>query len=282
MRPSLHWSLAQRAIAQAPDWQSALTLHTFVAPHFGSQLPPQSTSVSVPFLRPSKHASLTQRIVVALQTPEAQSTPAVQRWFTAQRLLVFIAPQVPPQSTSDSLPAVSTPSSHGPAAHCCSVVLQRFEVQSPLAVQRLPLAQRAVQVAPPQSTSDSAPLRTRSWHASEMQRLPTQRFDAQSRASVQLRPVAHALGQLPPQSRSASVVSFTPFSHALPTHRPPLHTFEVQSVLALQLFESPHLRQVGPPQSMLDSLPLSTPSPQPGGSQRRVVALHTALVTQSP
>jgi hypothetical protein len=61
------------------------------------QLPPQSVSLSVPFLTPSEQ--LAARHTLAVHTPLAQSE------LIAQPRPVLQAPQVPPpQSTSVSLP----------------------------------------------------------------------------------------------------------------------------------------------------------------------------------
>jgi hypothetical protein len=173
----------------------------------------------------------------------------------------------PPQSTSLSLPAVSTPSLHVVAAQSRVVRLQSPEAQSPLTVQATPVAHRAAQVAPPQSTPVSAPLRVRSRQASVEHTEPTQRFEAQSVGAAQDRPFAHGLPHEPPQSTSASVASLTSFSQGPPTQRPLVQVLVTQSALPVQAFETAHLRHVGPPQSMLDSEPFLMPSLQPGAVQ---------------
>ncbi|MFC5490877.1 hypothetical protein [Dokdonella soli] len=77
--------------------QSELAKHIFPAVHFEQVGPPQSISVSPPFLTPSKHVGAAQ--VPAVQTWLWQSLP------TLQPLPMAHAAQVgPPQSTSVSFP----------------------------------------------------------------------------------------------------------------------------------------------------------------------------------
>jgi hypothetical protein len=68
-----------------------------VAAHLAQLLPPQSTSVSLPFCTPSAHEP-------GLQTPELQTllrqSPATRQVFVAAQA----EHEFPPQSTSVSLP----------------------------------------------------------------------------------------------------------------------------------------------------------------------------------
>ena len=66
------------------------------------QPPPQSRSVSLPFITPSLHSAATH--LLAVQTRFAQSLPTVQALPVTQRLQEL----VPPQSTSDSPPFLVT------------------------------------------------------------------------------------------------------------------------------------------------------------------------------
>ena len=62
------------------------------------QPPPQSTSVSLPFLTVSPQVGAAH--LEAVQMPSTQSVPAVQALVVAQRLQL----ELPPQSVSLSLP----------------------------------------------------------------------------------------------------------------------------------------------------------------------------------
>src|SRR5438045_9657411 len=74
---SLHVGVWQMPPVQTPLVQSPASEQCRPLPHFfdGAQLPPQSTSVSVPFFTVSLHVGAAQ--VVPLQTPLAQSAPVV-------------------------------------------------------------------------------------------------------------------------------------------------------------------------------------------------------------
>jgi hypothetical protein len=72
--------------------------------------PPQSTSVSLPFLTPSLQLPDVQTLLV--QTPLEQSLPVVHDRPPAQRVQL----EVPPQSTADSPPFL-TVSLHAGTAH---------------------------------------------------------------------------------------------------------------------------------------------------------------------
>jgi hypothetical protein len=77
--------------------QSLPPVHVLPVAHF-EQVPPQSTSLSAPFLTASLQAAATHLLLV--QTPLAQWLPALQVCPVVQRPHV----DVPPQSTSLSPP----------------------------------------------------------------------------------------------------------------------------------------------------------------------------------
>src|SRR5262245_22481708 len=104
--PALHTlngqSLSCRHAVQVPPWhqrdlQSRSTVHLRPASHAAHTLPPQSTSVSRPFLEPSSQEMQTVR--TASHCAVTQSSSVLQPWPRTQRTQ---AP--PPQSTSVSLP----------------------------------------------------------------------------------------------------------------------------------------------------------------------------------
>jgi hypothetical protein len=78
-----------------PEEQSALAAHALPVEHLG-QLPPQSTSLSLPFFTPSVQLGAAQ--VPMEHEPSAHCMPLVQRRPSAH------GGQLPPQSTSPSLP----------------------------------------------------------------------------------------------------------------------------------------------------------------------------------
>jgi hypothetical protein len=83
---------------QTPLWQSAPTLHTLPAAH-ALQLPPQSTSVSVPFFTVSVHVAAWHL------SGEPEHTPLWQSDGTRHVLAFAHLPQLePPQSMSVSVP----------------------------------------------------------------------------------------------------------------------------------------------------------------------------------
>jgi hypothetical protein len=115
--PSLHVAARHVPPVQIDVWQSAATEQTLPLAH-AVQLPPQSVSVSLPFLM------LSPQEAGAVQKPPTQVLPATQLPSTEQRLPVAHEAQVPaPQSTSVSLPFF-TPSLHAGVA-------QRPAVQTP-------------------------------------------------------------------------------------------------------------------------------------------------------
>jgi hypothetical protein len=141
---------------QTPSRQSAATTQLLFVPQSAQDtLPPQSVSVSTPFLVLSLHAGTWQTL--PLQTPLAQS-PLVLHAFKSAHFVL----QDPPQSTSVSVPFF--------ALSLQLLVVQRLLVHRPLrqslpAVQAEPPAQRAQLDEPPQSMADSPPFLTLSLHA---------------------------------------------------------------------------------------------------------------------
>jgi hypothetical protein len=99
---SVHLGTWQVPPEQTPLVQSAGTAQAFPSLH-GVQLPPQSTSVSVPFLTVSVQLGAEQVIVAGSHTPLTQSAPMAQPRVSAH------GEQLPPQSTSVSEP-FATPS----------------------------------------------------------------------------------------------------------------------------------------------------------------------------
>jgi hypothetical protein len=129
-----------------PVWQSLPELHILPPAQGRQDKPPQSTSLSVPFLTPSEQLAGAQRNI--RQTPLAQSLPVLHTLKSPQGGHV-----PPPQSTSVSFPSlipsrqvdgvVQTPALHAPLW------------QSEPVLQDLPAA-HGTQCVPPQSTSVSS------------------------------------------------------------------------------------------------------------------------------
>ena len=127
--------------------QSVATEQVCPVPHLVEQLPPQSTSVSVPFLTPSLQVAIAHRPFE--QTPLEQSLLAVHTLLALHRLqLVW-----PPQSTSLSPPFLTLSLQAG-AAQIPPV--QTPLCQSPPITQFSPVSHFDAQL-PPQSTSVSFP-----------------------------------------------------------------------------------------------------------------------------
>jgi hypothetical protein len=107
--------------------QSAFAEQCFVSAHFVEQVPPQSTSVSLPFCTLSVQDAGVQVCAVGSQTLLRQSPG------TMHALLSAHGPQVPPQSTSVS------PASFTMSVQCCATQLP-FPSQTtpPLSVQGVP------------------------------------------------------------------------------------------------------------------------------------------------
>jgi hypothetical protein len=135
-------------------------------------------------------------------------------------------PQVPPQSTSVSVP-LRTPSVHdGPT--------QTFPVQLAPATQSLvawhptPMAQGG-HVPPPQSVPVSAPFATPSEQLGAAHLKSVHTPLVQSPPNLHARPSPQC-EQVPPQSVSVSVPFFAPSVHVAATHHPPVQTALAQSV----------------------------------------------------
>jgi hypothetical protein len=142
---------------QTPETQSAATAQAPPRPH-GSHGPPQSTSVSVPFLLESEQVGTTHLSLV--HTFEMQSVSSLQPFVSSH------GPQRNPQSTSVSRPFWML-SPQFLSRQISS--LQMPEVQSRSSPQLLPTTQRAHPSAP-QSTSDSSPFWDPSVHEAEVHR----------------------------------------------------------------------------------------------------------------
>jgi hypothetical protein len=207
------------------------------------QLPPQSSSDSLPFSTLSVHEGSAQ--LSPVHTPSTQSFPVLQPspW-------VQFAVQLPPQSTSVSVPFMML-SVQLLAAHVLPPG-QLLLWQSLAAPQSSPVPQRGQAVAPPQSTSVSPPFRTPSSQATAWQtpfsqlllwQLPSD--DPQALPSAQRRVGAHE----PPQSTSVSLPFRTPSVQLAPAHEPPEQLPLTQSLLPLQVSPVPQSLQL-PPQSM--------------------------------
>ncbi len=92
--------------------QSVFTSQPFVGPHFAhAPPPPQSLSVSFPFLTPSTHVAAWQSI--PLHTPSTQSAATAH-----VSPVAHVDPQAPPQSMSVSEPFF-TPSLQLAGTHTC-------------------------------------------------------------------------------------------------------------------------------------------------------------------
>ena len=129
--------------------QSPAMAQPSVSSHFCGQDPPQSTSVSEPFLTPSPQLGAWHRLPV--HTPVTQSLPPAQPSPTSQA-----SGQDPPQSVSVSVP-LRTPSLQVGA-------WQMLPLHTPLA-QSLPVmhpspSSQSCGQDPPQSTSVSDPFST--------------------------------------------------------------------------------------------------------------------------
>ena len=184
---------------QLPLRQSPTLLQVCPAAHLGQTGPPQSVSVSPPFLMPSTQVGLAGTQTLAAQAPLLQSEPTLQIhpfWHLPQAF--------PPQSTSVSVPFF-TLSLQG-ALGTMQVLFWHWakpptSTQSVAAVQALPMAHLG-QLAPPQSTSLSLPFLSPSLQvaATTAHTPPTQPALRQSVLPLQVLPLAH-LPQVPPPLR---------------------------------------------------------------------------------
>jgi hypothetical protein len=210
--------------------------------------PPQSTSVSVPFLTVSLHVGAWH--CPALQTSLAQSA------FTIQAADVgHDGHDPPPQSTSVSLP-FATPSVHVGAWQTAFAHIRLS--QSAFFPHVLPAAQPAQE--PPQSTSVSDPFRTPSPQPGFWQVFVTeQKLETQSESAPHFLPMTQLDEHDPPQSTSVSVPFRTPSAHVGAAHDDDLHESLVQSPPPPHFSPFGHPRQM-PPQSTSVSDPFFTVS----------------------
>jgi len=140
------------------------------------------------------------------------------------------------------------------------VTVHTLLVQSPGPPQPFPVA-HAPQVAPPQSTSVSAPFFTLSVHVGAWHVPPAHDPLAQSVLSVHVAPTAH--GEQPgPQSTSASLPFFTLSVQVGAWQTEPVQTRFLQSLGDLQAWPPLHGGHVAPPQSTSVSVPFRTKSVQ--------------------
>jgi hypothetical protein len=194
--PFMQVAPAQWPLKQAPEAQSPGTLQGCVSPHFFVQLPPQSTSLSLPFFTMSVHEGIAH-------TPCVQTSDAHCEAIAQVEPLAHGA-QSPPQSTSPSLPlrmwSLQVGAAQKPPPHT-------WLVQSP-ATWHLSPGMQGMQV-PPQSVSVSEPFFTPSlqvsmrqapaWqtapagHSTPMQAVSTQPPSKQAWVAEQLI-VPHAVG----------------------------------------------------------------------------------------
>jgi hypothetical protein len=183
-----------------PLWQSAGSAHVAPAPHLGHAPPPQSTSVSVPFLTTSAQLGAWQMLPM--------HTPAWQSDATLHILPAGHLPQVaPPQSMSVSVPFF-TLSPHVGAWHLSGEPVHTPLWQSEPATQ-MPLVGHFGHAPPPQSTSVSVPFFTVSVQLDDWQMLPTHTPLWQSVPPLHTLPATHFGQPAPPQSTSVSVPFFT-------------------------------------------------------------------------
>jgi hypothetical protein len=244
--------------------QSAPATHALPSEHLGQLGPPQSTSVSLPFL------VLSEQLVLG----------AVQRLLLHRALEQSAAPlhalpvahfghAGPPQSMSVSEPSrVPLVQVAGGARQ--RLLVHRPELQSAPAPHALPLAHFG-QALPPQSTSLSLPSFAPLLHEAigRAQALLRQIAEAQSAAPVQALAAAH-LGQVgPPQSTSVSAPFFAPSVQLLcwsAAQTPPAQWPVVQSPPLTHALPTAHARHA-PPQSMSVSSAFFAPSVQVGGGR---------------
>jgi hypothetical protein len=225
-----------------PLVQSRAVPQAWLVPHL-LQLPPQSTSLSVPFFTVSPQVGTAHLFAV--------HTPLVQSAATRQALVSAHLLQLPPQSTSVSVPFF-TLSVQPPGAHTKGLPVQTPLMQSAGAKHVFVLAHLG-HVLPPQSASVSVPFFAPSrqvgvWHTLGV---PVQTPLVQSPPTRQVLASAH-LGQVPPpQSLSVSALFFTASMHVAATHLFAVQTLLAQSLASVQApFVPQRLQLELPPQSV--------------------------------
>jgi hypothetical protein len=118
-------------LTHAEAEQSLFVPQPLPTAQFAVQVPPQSTSVSFPFLTPSVH-------VAATHLPPLEHLPlagSAQSVFALQFLpTAHVGPQPPPQSTSVSvpfrLPSPHAAATHAPALHTFGQAVPSSQVPS--------------------------------------------------------------------------------------------------------------------------------------------------------
>jgi len=198
------------AAGQILDAQSLATRHALPVAHLVTQDPPQSTSVSLPFLTES--AQVGARQVPLVHTPLMQSEPDEQVTPSAHFL---VGAQPPPQSGPVSVPFLTASEQVGVWQ---KPPVQTALLQSAATVQRLP-GTHFGQTLPPQSTSVSLPFLVKSVQLGVAQTELVQTLLVQSEPTLQAAPAAHGVAHVapvaatPPQSTAVSVPFLTPSGH---------------------------------------------------------------------
>jgi hypothetical protein len=245
--------------------------------------------VSPPFFTPSLQVGAAHR--PAVHTPLAQLAPLVPHICpTAHSWLVGAAAQVPPQSTSLSLPFLTV--SLQLAGVQVPFAPHRPFTQSPATVQPLPsphfLFVGDAAQEPPQSVPVSVPFFTPSLQVGAAQ-APLAHTPLAQLAPAPV-PLPHIFpfaqgGHDPPQSTSVSVLFFTPSAQLAAAQIPSMQTPFAQSPATAQACPSGHFLFVGdaahePPQSIAVSVPFFTVSVQVGAAQAPLA--HTPLAQLPP
>jgi hypothetical protein len=235
------------------DVQSKSLPQDLPAAHAPHVPPPQSTSVSAPFLTESEQPGTWHTFPV--HTPDVQSA-LMRQDFT----LAHAAHVPPPQSMSVSSPFFTESEQLG-AWHTFPV--HTPDAQSPATVHTFAAA-HVPHVPPPQSTSVSPPFFTESEQLGAWHTFPVHTPDAQSAASVHTFVAAHVPHVPPPQSTSVSSPFFTPSVQVAAAQLPAVHTPEAHWL--------PQLPQLAGSAETLFSQPLEAVE-----SQLAKFALHDAM-----
>jgi hypothetical protein len=252
---SVQVGVTQTPSAQTPLVQSLPVPQPLPLAHGfpGAHVPPQSTSVSVPFFTVSAQVGATQMWSAAGQTPSAQSGA------TAQALPVAHRGQVDPQSTSVSVPfltaSVQLGAWHRPPMQ--TPPTQSVPVTHILPAPHLPHPP----VAPPQSMSVSIPFWCASPQVGATQTALVHTRLAQSPPPTHFLPAAHGAHD-PPQFTSDSVPFLIGSMHDGAAQTPAVQTWLMQSDITrhdLSLKQGPH---AAPPQSTSVSEPFLMASAQ--------------------
>ena len=171
--------------------------------------PPQSTSVSVPFVRPSVDVAGSQTRVPALHAVFAQSVVIAQPCPGGQRVTPAVGPpQSMPVSSRFLIPSACVGARHFFWTGSHFALSQSVSAEQPCPVAHLGAA------APPQSLSVSSPFLTPSVGEGAWQTPSLQTLLVQSAPITQTLPVEQAGAFEPPQSTSVSSPFFTPSAGA--------------------------------------------------------------------